>query len=192
MDEDTWEPHEYDDVIATIPGYADLQAAVIRALDPSASRVLELGVGTGETTRRILDALPDAALIGIDGSAAMLDAARASLPADCVDLRHARIEAELPAGPFDAVVSVLAIHHLTDDDKRDLFRRVHAVLRPGGQFVVGDVVVPRDPRRALVELEDGVDLPAPAAAQVDWLRAARFRASIAHERDDLAVLVAVR
>ena len=41
-------------------------------------------------------------------------------------------------------------------------------------------------------LEAGVDLPASADAQVDWLRSAGFRASIAHERDDLAVLVAVR
>jgi hypothetical protein len=35
-----------------------------------------------------------------------------------------------PDGPFDAVVSALAIHHLGDDDKRELFRRVKDCLEP--------------------------------------------------------------
>jgi hypothetical protein len=33
-------------------------------------------------------------------------------------------------------VSALAIHHLTDDEKRILFMRVHKTLVPGGVFVI--------------------------------------------------------
>ncbi|MEY2571058.1 MAG: hypothetical protein QOE63_1408, partial [Acidimicrobiaceae bacterium] len=108
-----------------------------------------------------------------------------------VALTEAQLEDALPGGSFDLVVSVLAVHHLTDVGKADLFARVRARLAPGGRFVLGDVVVPRDPSRALVELEEGVDRPALADAQLAWLRNAGLDAHIAWERDDLAVLVGV-
>ena len=41
----------------------------------------------------------------------------------------------LPAGPWDAIVSALAIHHLEDDGNRDLFARAHDALGDGGVFV---------------------------------------------------------
>jgi tRNA (cmo5U34)-methyltransferase len=51
----------------------------------------------------------------------------------------------LPAGPFDAITSSLAIHHLDDDAKRDLYARVHAALAPGGVFVNADQVAAPTP-----------------------------------------------
>ena len=51
----------------------------------------------------------------------------------------------MPEGPFDLVASALAVHHLHDVDKAELFGRVRGVLAPGGLFVLGDVVVPIDP-----------------------------------------------
>lgn len=192
-DADGWDPDRYDEVVESVPGYEELQRA---AIDASASgsrveQVLELGVGTGETSQRLLAAHPTAHLVGIDASAAMLGAARASLPAERVTLSLGRIEDPLPDAHFDLVVSVLAVHHLTDPDKAALFGRVRRVVADGARFVLGDVVVPRDPTRALVELEDGVDLPAPIDAQVTWLRQAGFDASVVWERDDLAVFLAV-
>jgi len=46
----------------------------------------------------------------------------------------------LPAGPWDAIVSALAIHHLADEDKWALFARVHASLRDRGVFVNAEQV----------------------------------------------------
>ena len=42
--------------------------------------------------------------------------------------------------PWDAIVSALAIHHLEDDAKRELFARIHAALAPGGVFVNAEQV----------------------------------------------------
>jgi tRNA (cmo5U34)-methyltransferase len=51
----------------------------------------------------------------------------------------------LPAGPWDAVVSALAIHHLPDPDKAILFTRVREALTPGGVFVNAEQVAGETP-----------------------------------------------
>jgi SAM-dependent methyltransferase len=60
------------------------------------------------------------------------------------ELVVAQLTDPLPPGPFDLVVSALAVHHLEGPDKAALFARVRGVLRPGGRFVLGDVVIPVD------------------------------------------------
>jgi tRNA (cmo5U34)-methyltransferase len=46
----------------------------------------------------------------------------------------------LPSGPFDAVVSALAIHHLSDEEKRALYARVFNILSSGGIFINAEQV----------------------------------------------------
>src|SRR5690348_8272379 len=107
-----------------VADYERLQDETARATaDEPAATILELGTGTGETARRVLARHPGARLVGLDESAEML--AAAALPA--ADLRVARIEDALPPGPFDLVVSCLAVHHLDAAGKQDLFRRIAAV-----------------------------------------------------------------
>jgi tRNA (cmo5U34)-methyltransferase len=107
------------------------------------------------------------------------------LPA-AAELRVQRLEDELPAGPFDLVVSVLAVHHLDGDGKRDLFRRVAAVT---DTFVLGDVVVPERPEDAVIEIDWVYDLPSRVDEQLDWAREAGFTdAEAVSIRPDLAVL----
>jgi tRNA threonylcarbamoyl adenosine modification protein (Sua5/YciO/YrdC/YwlC family) len=173
-----------------IPVYDEFQDAVTRATGSGASRVLELGTGTGETTRRVLDRHPDAVLIGIDESAAMLAAAREVLDGNRVSLQVAAIEQPLPEGPFDVVVSALCVHHLEGALKRDLFARVRSALAPGGRFVLGDVVVPADPADAVTELTPGFDHPSPLEVQLQWLAETGFDARVVWEHRDLAVVVA--
>ena len=115
---------------ADIPVYDRFQDELVAASGSGARRVLELGTGTGETARRLLDAHPGASLVGVDESAEMLAAARARLRAERVQLVVARLQDELPPGPFDLVASALCVHHLRGPDKRDLFRRVRGAIGP--------------------------------------------------------------
>lgn len=109
-----------------VPAYDELQDAVAEATAGiHAERVLELGVGTGETSLRVLEVHPEAELVGIDESAEMLAAVSADLAAD---LRVSRLQDPLPEGNFDLVVSALAVHHLDGAGKADLFARVAARL----------------------------------------------------------------
>jgi tRNA (cmo5U34)-methyltransferase len=188
MAEMEWDPDLYLDAIRVeIPRFDEFQDAVAEATrDVDARSVLELGVGTGETARRVRALHPRASWIGIDASEAMLARAREAL-ADA-DLRLGRLEQELPAGPFDLVVSALAVHHLPPDGKRDLFRRVASVLKRGGCFVLGDVVVPERPEDAQIEIDGVVDLPDSTADQLSGLREVGFVAEVVWAHRDLAVV----
>jgi tRNA (cmo5U34)-methyltransferase len=184
-----WNPDTYlAEMLAEIPGYQELQEAVAAATDGlPAATVLELGTGTGETALRVLAIHPDARWTGIDSSEAMLARARERLSGAA--LRLARLEDPLPAGPFDLVLSVLAVHHLDGPAKRDLFRRVASVTE---RFVLGDVVVPERPEDAVIEIDWEYDLPISVAEQLAWLTDAGFDAEARYVRPDLAFFVARR
>jgi tRNA (cmo5U34)-methyltransferase len=187
-----WDPESYLTLMAQeVPDYAVLQdetAAATRGLDGRA--ILELGTGTGETTRRVLAEHPGARLHGIDSSPEMLDVARQALAAFDVELSLRAIEDPLPPGPFDLVLSALAVHHLDGAAKQTLFGRVAGVLGPGGRFVLADVVVPADPADAVTPIDEGYDLPDSVPDQLAWLEAAGLRARVHWARRDLAVVVA--
>ncbi len=175
-----------------LPDYDALQDQLAGASGTGARRILELGTGTGETARRLLANHPDAFLVGIDENEQMLAVARDALPASRVSLLAARIEDELPEGPFDLVATALAVHHLDGAAKADLFRRVRSALAPDGLFVMGDVVVPVDPALATTPLTPGYDRPSPLADQIRWLTEAGLEPRVAWERGDLAVVAAQR
>lgn len=175
-----------------IPDYERLQDEIAAATGTDAMRMLELGTGTGETTRRVLARHPTAVLLGLDASSVMLDRAGARLPADRVDLRVARLEDPLPDGPFDVIVSALAVHHLDDAGKADLFRRVARDLTPGGRVVLGDVVVPEDPDDVVTPIDGDYDTPSTVVDQLRWLTESGLQAQVAWAHRDLAVLVGMR
>jgi tRNA (cmo5U34)-methyltransferase len=178
-------------VRAEVPDYEHLQEVVAEAAgEIAAEAVLDLGTGTGETLRHVAQRHPTARLIGIDESERMLAVARDVVPT--ADLRVARLQDELPEGPFDLVVSALAVHHLDTDEKAALFRRVAARLAPGGRFVLADVIVPDDPMDAVTPLDAGYDLPSRADEQLQWMRDATLTATLRWKHRDLAVMTGDR
>ena len=134
-----------DDVRGALPLAAEQLAVVSRlaaAARPDLADFLDLGCGNGPLGRALLQRFPRARGVFLDFSPPMLQAARDEIgPTDA----HRFVQADLasPAwldalgcgASFDAVVSGLAIHHLPDGRKRDLYGEVHALLRPGGLFL---------------------------------------------------------
>lgn len=186
-----WDPETYlANMLAEVPAYQELQEQAAAATDGEARAILELGVGTGETARRVLARHPDAKLVAVDSSPEMLERAREVLPH--ADLRRARLEDPLPEGPFDLVVSALAVHHLDGPGKQDLFKRIAAVLAPGGRFVLADVVVPEHEQDVVTPIDWEYDLPDRVDDQLDWLREAGLDAETVWTEKDLAVLRATK
>ena len=185
-------PDRYLELVrAEVADYDLLQDLIAReALVAVPRAVLDLGTGTGETLARVAHGAEGARLVGIDASADMLEHARRLLPQ--ATLRVQDLADELPGEPFDVVVSALAVHHLTDEGKRDLFARVAAQLSPGGRFVLGDVIVPDDPAEVVIPLDEGYDLPSPVTTIMALLEDVGFDSvRLVWSRRDLALVVAV-
>ncbi|MFN8161421.1 MAG: class I SAM-dependent methyltransferase [Solirubrobacterales bacterium] len=172
-----WAPETYlERIRAEVPRYDELQDQTVAAIPFPPDRVLELGMGTGETTARLLDAYPDAWVVGLDSSPEMVFRARETYD----DVQLARMEDPLPDGPWDLVISVLSVHHLTDEAKRTLFRRVREQSRT---FVLGDVV---KAERQITPIDPAHDFPDTAAQLAEWCGG-----EVVWEADDLAVVRAV-
>jgi tRNA (cmo5U34)-methyltransferase len=185
-----FDPASYTELMRVeVPGYARLQEEVARATEGvTVTSVLDLGTGTGETLAAVLTRHPGASAVGVDESDAMLDAGAVRLAGRDVDLRVADLAEPLPTGPFDLVVSALAIHHLDGPAKAALFSRVAGALRPGGRFVLGDVVIPADPADVVIPVDDDYDRPSTTGDQLAWLERAGFDASVAWADRDLVVV----
>jgi tRNA (cmo5U34)-methyltransferase len=193
MSQSRFDPATYIDMArCNVPLYDDLQQRVARATAAiDVADVLDLGTGTGEALLQVLPFHPGARAIGVDEDEAMLAEARFRLIAYNVRLVEADLRDALPPGPFNLVVSVLAIHHLDGPAKSALFAQVAEVLAPGGRFVLGDLVLPTENGAPPPPAHDH-DKPSTVADQVDWLRAAGLAVTVRWQEGDLAVLTADR
>ena len=118
----------FDQFYGTAVGLLELREGPIE-------RVLDLGAGTGLMSEAVLTRYPGAEVVLLDGAAEMLDQARERLAGVEASFVLADLRDELPAGPFDAIVSALAIHHLEHPENRRLLGRIAGALRPGGVYV---------------------------------------------------------
>ncbi|MGH2402045.1 MAG: class I SAM-dependent methyltransferase [Candidatus Limnocylindria bacterium] len=201
---DEWAPRYDAQIREMVPRYEEIHETLLAllALRPP-RRFLDLGTGTGYTLRRVLDTFPESVATGLDVSAEMLDRARSRLTGieDRVQLRSSNIASPEIDGAYDAIVSILAVHHLLADEKRHLFSRIWEHIEPGGIFVLADYFRPAQDR--LGELyrlpsepdphEVEHDHPDTTAEHLAWLVAAGFAAvDVVWKYDDVGVLVAWR
>jgi tRNA (cmo5U34)-methyltransferase len=177
--------------------------------------VLDLGIGSGLVAEVVLEALPDAELVGVDFSSSMLDLARERLsPFGERVLLHKGDLAEpnaieLPTRPYKAAFSIQTIHHLSDEEKAAAFEWAAGLVEPGGLVVVVDRVRIEEPlfedwlvawRRIdattsgtfpehLEELAKAGDRPALLEDQLAWMRMAGLHACCLHLYGNRALLV---
>jgi len=199
---DQWAPRYDAEIRRQVPRYDEIHDSLVSLLSLRPPRqVLDLGVGTGYTTLRILDAFPEAQVTGIDVSEEMLGQAAQRLAryAGRFGLQRADIADPHVAGSFDAIVSVLAVHHLWPEEKRHLFGHLWERTSPGGILILADAF--RHASDLLRQLYDAPrpadpheaehDHPDTAAEHLQWLIAAGFASvDVAWKYEDVGVLVA--
>ncbi len=185
-----------------IPCFDDFYGAALRLIDDWKTRedfrVLDIGAGTGLFSAMVLERFPEARLHLIDASSGMLDQAKERFRGNpAVTFGIGDMAASDLDGPWDIIVSALAIHHLDDSAKQSLFGRIVGALRPGGLFVNAEQVLGPTPeaeeryvrfwhadiRAAGVSEEEiaraaermAFDRCASVAAQLVWMRDAGLR-----------------
>lgn len=132
-----------------------------------AVRVADVGAGHGTLAATVLDRFPRAEAVCLDQNAAMIAAGQERLAPYGGRSRYVVADLAEPgwpseaSGPFDAVVSSRAIHHLPDGRKQELFGEIFAGLRDGGWFLNFDHV--RAPTDRLAEAYVRVQDPGCAA-----------------------------
>jgi SAM-dependent methyltransferase len=145
-----------------VPSRAEQIAALVGLIPAErdeAFTVVELGSGEGALAGAVLAAYPRCRYVGLDGSAAMREHARAALaqhgdrlelrPFELADLDWRR---ELPQ-PLRCVLSSLVIHHLPGEGKRQLFADLAQRLTLGGALLIADLVEPVNARAARLYAE---------------------------------------
>ncbi len=135
------------------PHQAAVERFAARFPDFARGRVLDLGCGPGDVTVRFARAFPEITVLGIDGSAAMLECARERLLREGLTDRIALEERHLPdpglvsRGPFAAGISPAVLHHLTDPSV--LWETILAMAAPGAPVFVQDLMRPQTDADAL-------------------------------------------
>ena len=124
-----WDPDRYHQFQSQRSApFEDLLALV--KVRPSL-RVVDLGCGTGELTRRLADSLPESDVLGLDNSTEML--ARAA-PYDRPGLRFERGDQAALTGTFDLIFSNAALQW--SEDHPALLSHLYGCLTPNGQLAV--------------------------------------------------------
>ncbi len=123
--------------LARLVAFADL---------PEGSRVFDAGCGPGLVAEAFLGA--GHRVVGIDLSAEMIARARKRCErfGDRARFEQGSLFGDVKGGPFDACVSRLVLHHVTDPPA--FVMRLRALIETGGRLVVWDHVTDPDPARA--------------------------------------------
>jgi tRNA (cmo5U34)-methyltransferase len=169
-----------------IPHRTEGEAVLLEFIPQKVERILDLGTGDGRLLALLRIDRREAKGVALDFSPTMLEAARDRFRTDDkVQVVEHNLDAPLPdLGQFDVIVSSFAIHHCTDERKRELYSEILNALTPGGIFcnlehvapgsaglharflrAVGITEAEEDPSNKLLSVE----------TQVQWLREIGFQ-----------------
>lgn len=128
-----------------IPCFDDFYGVALNLSEEvkSVSNILDIGAGTGLMSAFFHEKYPDAKITLVDISADMLKKAEERFDGNAnIDFLNADFATvELPDDHYDLVVSGLAIHHLPNPLKKQLFGKIANTLTPGGWFINADQVL---------------------------------------------------
>ena len=120
-----------------MPHRTEGEKALLDQIPNSAKRVLDLGTGDGRLLALVKLNNPAVEGVALDFSEPMIEQAQKRFARDerVKIVKHDfNLPLPLELGNFDAVVSSLAIHHLTHPRKKQLYTEIFSMLNPEGVF----------------------------------------------------------
>ena len=113
---------------------------LIDRLDLNATKILDLGAGTGLELIHLYEVKPDARTTAIDISESMLEKLKERSFADKVQTICGDFFEVDFGSDYDAVISTSALHHFLRDTKLRLYKKVYESLGENGEFLNADKI----------------------------------------------------
>ncbi len=124
----------------------DIIVQLIKETQPNLTSIVDLGCGPGSLTIRLLEALPDVQIIGIDLDPTLLPLAQLRTAHFGEQVQFIQKDLRDPtwinvfADSVDAVVSATALHWLNEQQLKLVYKQISSILRYGGIFLNADHV----------------------------------------------------
>ncbi|MDD5162688.1 MAG: methyltransferase domain-containing protein [Candidatus ainarchaeum sp.] len=205
------------EIVDSIPFYNEIHKIIQNFISENFEvnknySILDLGVGTGFTSKIFLDLLPNSELDAVDFSRNMLKGAKKRLGKERVNFIFGDYSKLKFGKKYDIVVSVLGMHHQTNFGKKLVFKKIYSMLKPKGIFIFGDLVTHKNKHKAALNhalhlgslvghatnqkmLQEWAyhhlvlnDL-APVEDQLSWLKSFGFKAKLAFLKMNTALII---
>lgn len=184
----------YDElVLKMMPFYPEMHREIVESIDKLPDerfRVLELGFGTGTLTWQIFSRFSKVEIFGIDSNRPNIEKALEKLNGKKFEYQVGDFSKLKVDGKFDVIISALAVHHLSPNEKKLLFKQTYDLLNESGRLIIGDIVKSKKEEgwhKYLVKnmgdeggarwqnhKNNGKDKPSTLAEQIKWLKEAGF------------------
>lgn len=133
-----------DNIYKTIPKYDEMLFALVNSIDKERNaelNILDLGCGTGNASLRIKKNFPNSTITCLDLAENMINICKKNFK-DFSNMKYIvgdffKFDFE---DEYDVVISSLAIHHLTCDEKKDLYLKIFNSLKNNGIFYNADPI----------------------------------------------------
>jgi ubiquinone/menaquinone biosynthesis C-methylase UbiE len=147
----------YDERTSKWPGYSELLKRIVELANPKESDiVMDVGAGTGSVSFAFAPKVHK--VVALDIAEKMVETGRKKAREknfQNVEFRIGDFENPNYDEKVDIIVTNIAFHHLTHEQKRKVIRDWYSLLKPGGRVVIGDIMFFFDPvkeRERAIEL----------------------------------------
>ena len=141
---DTWADTYDESILKPTKGlpfyehYDEVLQLCIKEL-PKEGNVVDVGIGTGNLSKQILETYPNIELVGVEPSLSMCRQCKKKLPQIPLYIGHF-LQIPLEDHCMDAIVSTYAFHHCKTDEKLQAMKEIKRVLKPNGICILGDLM----------------------------------------------------
>jgi tRNA (cmo5U34)-methyltransferase len=128
-----------------LPCYEELFSVAVESIPFATGQgltILDLGAGTGLFSYHVFQRYRNSRYTLVDVAEQMLALSKKRFEELSGQFSYITgdYRTTFPVSQFDLIISSLSNHHLTDDEKKKLFKEIYRKLKPGGTFINVDQI----------------------------------------------------
>ena len=134
---------DYDRIHAgAIGGGIESKNILASFIPQNTKTLLDIGIGTGLELTEIFKRFPDIEVTGLDIAEKMLELCQRRCEGKKLNLiRKSYLDFDFCENSYDAVMSVMTLHHYNHEIKTELYKKIRHSIKPGGVYIESDYVI---------------------------------------------------